>query len=155
LSLCGAAASSQGITCSKACLSACSCLQCASDSTETNAEQACALNCTVYAQNGLLSGSPYNGSEATFAALLYNGTSGVPGVATQLGCSTNACAKAPSPTETKRTRSWQLELETPTFPSATPMFAPQFVSADPAPVASSPAAPATVRICEPYAELCR
>jgi hypothetical protein len=156
LTICGSVAASQGITCTSACLSACSCLQCASDSTETNAEQACALNCSIYAKNGLLAGSPYNGSEATFASLLYNGTAGVPGFATQTGCSASTCMKAPSPSETTtRTRSWQLNFETPTFPSTTAMFAPQFVTADPAPIASAPAAPASVKICPPYAELCR
>jgi hypothetical protein len=156
LTICGVAASSQGITCSKACLSACSCLQCSSDSTETNAEQACALNCSIYAQNGLLAGSPYNGSEANFASMLYNGTAGVPGFAAQTGCSASACKTASTSTPaTSQRRSLQLSFQTPEIPSATPMFAPQFVTADPAPVNSPVAAPATVKVCPLTTEFCR
>lgn len=144
LTACGVAASNQGITCTSACLAACSCLACSDDTMELNAEQACALNCSVYDQLGALEDEPYDGSEEKFASILYKGDAalGLPGVASQLGCGTSACVSASLSSPRK---SWAVEFQTPTVPELTPMFATQVVTQDAAQV-SAPAAAARVQV---------
>lgn len=144
LTACGVAAKNQGITCTSACLAACSCLSCSDDSVELNAEQACALNCSIYDDLGALEGEPYDGSEQKFASILYNGDSsiGLPGVASQLGCGTSACISASISSPRK---SWAVEFQTPTVPEVTPLFATQVVTEGSAQV-SAPAAAARVAV---------
>lgn len=148
LTACGVAAQNQGIVCTSACLSACSCLKCPSASEETNAEQACALNCTLYDRQGLLAQSPYYGSEAKFASFVYNGNPelGLPGLISQTSCSASACVSAPSLEPAKTSKAWEVHFETPTVPELTPLVAPQVVTDD-TPIASPPMAPASVAMC--------
>ena len=144
---CGVAAEQQGITCTQACLSACACASCSDSQVELNLEQACALNCTLYDRQGLLDKEPYNGSEKTFASVIYNGQHGVPGTATQAGCSTTKCAAAPNPNQ-KRKRMWSLTFATPNVPELVPLSSTMCQQDTSTPVATSePFAKAEVRIC--------
>jgi hypothetical protein len=149
LTACGVAASSQGITCTSACLSACSCLSCSDDDIERNTEQACALTCSIADKTGSLDLEPYSGSEDKFASILYKGdaTIGLPGLASQVGCGTGACVSVSLSTPRK---SYAVEFQTPTVPQATPMFAPQVASSDVAQV-SQPGAPAKLNVCSSIA----
>lgn len=142
---CGIAASQLGVTCSSACLSACGCLQCSDSVAELNAEQACALNCTLLSDNMGLAGEPYNGSEQVYADLLYRGSEeyGLVGVAAQLGCGVSACGETAG-TRTRVTFSVRFVL--PELSQATLNFVPQVV-ADDTPYVSPPAGAAMISHC--------
>lgn len=147
---CGVAASQQGITCTKACLAACGCLSaCPSEQIELNAEQACALNCTLYDNQGLLDDAPYNGSEKNFAAYLYKGLpgTGLTGVAQQAMCSASSCAGAPDPNK-KTKRTWTVSFSTPNVPELVPLSSTMCEQDTSTPVATSaPAERGSVKIC--------
>lgn len=152
---CGVAAQQQGITCTQACLAACGCLtDCPDEQIELNAEQACALNCTIADNSNALNGPPYNGSEKTFASVVYNGlpSSGLIGVATQAKCSASKCGPPPDPNQKKKKR-WSMTFSTPTVPMAQPIFDSICQQDMSTPVATSePFGKASVEVCDmPYA----
>jgi hypothetical protein len=93
---CEILAAQQGYSCTQACLEACGCISCGQGVTEDAIEQACSVNCSIYSQQGLLQEAPWNGSEATFAKLVYEGYSengvSVDGLLDQFpGCSSSSC----------------------------------------------------------------
>jgi hypothetical protein len=146
---CGIAAEQQGITCTQACLKACGCLSaCPSEQIELNVEQSCALNCTLYDNQGLLEGAPYNGSEKTFAAAIYKGMYGLTGLASQAMCSASSCAAAPDPSK-KNKRSWSLNFSTPSVPELVPLSASMCQQDTSTPVATSSGfAKGEVKVCD-------
>lgn len=155
ITACGIAATNQGITCTAACLSACSCLVCPDRMVELNGEQSCAFNCTVYKNQGALAAAPWYGSEKTFASRLYKGGDGVPGFAAQLGCSASTCVSAPVP-GAKRKKSVSIDFSTPINLSTTTLSTSMLETAPTTsnPVyRSEPGAAATVSIskCPPHA----
>ncbi len=91
----------QGYGCTKACVDACSCASCTEAIYETNAEGSCSVTCSTLSHDGGLSQAPYNGSEVTFADVIYNGYVDAQGVKQVSGlldsfasCSGSVCADA-------------------------------------------------------------
>lgn len=81
-----------GITCTQACVDACTCAECSDPTIQRNAEQSCAVGCsTSYAQGQICSGCAFR-DEIDAADKLYNGYDSVPGLLDSMPCDGSVCA---------------------------------------------------------------
>ena len=94
LDFCSVLESSQGISCTQACVAACQCLQCADPTVELNAQGSCASACSVYAGD-FGPGASFE-SEAAYADVVANGsaTLGISGLPDSYQCDGDVCASA-------------------------------------------------------------
>lgn len=101
IDVCGILQQQQGYGCSKACVDACACATCTEKLYEENVRGGCSVNCSILSREGGLADAPYDGSEVTYADVIYNGwvdDTGVEQVAGILdsfpACSGSVCAQA-------------------------------------------------------------
>ncbi|MFH1435315.1 MAG: hypothetical protein ABIJ56_06330 [Pseudomonadota bacterium] len=89
---CQILADATGITCTQACVDACTCVTCSDSTIQSNIRQACSVGCsTSYAQGGIGPGQTF-ASEVDAADKIVNGYSTVPGLINGMPCSGSVCS---------------------------------------------------------------